>query len=857
MFRRVLILIALAGRLFAASAIHDKLDQAWALVQNGSLKQARALFVSLLPELRTGRQDRDLADALKGLSEIDLAEGQYPGAAEKATEAAQILGRLQQAVAEASAWTNVGLARYYTGNYSAAMDCYEKALALDRAAGNKKDQIILLNDIGTVFQLSGKYADAFRKYQEALKLLGTGEEKAHGRARQMTLTNLAILYQQLGHNELALELYARLQASPQELKLSEQAQVLWSLGVLNRRLGDPVKALEHYRNAQALYGRSGNREGEGQVLLNIGILQAFDLKDPPEALHTFTAVLELANKSSNRRLMVETRLYLAETERRLARLDAAQKDFQIALDGSAGLGIAEQKWKALYGLGRVAGQLGNRIAALQFYREAVTAIESVRAGIGTGNLRSGFLADKRDVYDALIETLLNSPQPSTEEVFRLMEQSRARNLQDLLRRNNRGLAANRQTISLGIPADSCLLEFWMGSGDLAVLWITQSQSGILHQVVTPQFTEQLQALRLAVSEGGEPWKALSREIGSYLFSGMPWLTQTGVHHLIMIPDGPLHGLPMELLMFPGQRDSSTLLLERYAVSYLPSASLLPDPAPASRAPWVWPWQRRLVAFADPSLAGDATSPAGNLLPADMEWLRLPKSADEVRSVGDIVGGRLEIHTGADARKEYLLDGRSRGVPLLLISTHAVADFDDPDRSRVLFAPPRGAHSFDYLFAKEAYGLDLAGVDLVTVSACDTEQGKSIRGEGVLGFSRAFLAAGARSTVTTLWKVGDNSTGEFMKQFYYGLSRGVSKASALQAAKLTFLHSNGSFAEPKYWAAFILNGEARGPIPWFVPWWSLPAAGAAVLILFGAAVRRISRAKRPCQKSQSTAYLTDL
>ena len=114
---------------------------------------------------------------------------------------------------------------------------------------------------------------------------------------------------------------------------------------------------------------------------------------------------------------------------------------------------------------------------------------------------------------------------------------------------------------------------------------------------------------------------------------------------------------------------------------------------------------------------------------------------------------------------------------------------------------------------------------------------------MLGFSRAFLAAGARSTVTTLWKVGDNSTGEFMKQFYYGLTRGESKAWALRAAKLKFLHSNSSFADPKYWAAFVLNGEARGPIPWFVPWWSVAALGAAVLIVFGAAIRWRSRAKR--------------
>jgi CHAT domain-containing protein len=67
---------------------------------------------------------------------------------------------------------------------------------------------------------------------------------------------------------------------------------------------------------------------------------------------------------------------------------------------------------------------------------------------------------------------------------------------------------------------------------------------------------------------------------------------------------------------------------------------------------------------------------------------------------------------------------------------------------------------DYLFLRELYDLNLNGVRLATISACDTERGKIIRGEGVQAFSRALLSAGAASSLTTLWRVDDELTAEF-------------------------------------------------------------------------------------------------
>jgi CHAT domain-containing protein len=163
-----------------------------------------------------------------------------------------------------------------------------------------------------------------------------------------------------------------------------------------------------------------------------------------------------------------------------------------------------------------------------------------------------------------------------------------------------------------------------------------------------------------------------------------------------------------------------------------------------------------------------------------------------------------------------------------VSTHAVADMDNPERSRLLFSPDDPAQPNSFLFLKELYDLDLRRVNLATLSACDTERGRLVPGEGIQAFSRALLAAGSRSTVTTLWRVPDQPTADFMKQFYYFLlKKHMTKAEALRRAKLEFFHSNTELNQPRFWAAFVLNGEANEPVPRFISW---QAMVAVVLLL---------------------------
>ena len=94
-------------------------------------------------------------------------------------------------------------------------------------------------------------------------------------------------------------------------------------------------------------------------------------------------------------------------------------------------------------------------------------------------------------------------------------------------------------------------------------------------------------------------------------------------------------------------------------------------------------------------------------------------------------------------------------------------------------------------------------DLVVLSACETGKGRLYAGEGVTGLARAFLYAGSRGVVCSLWSVDDRETAELMTALYKQLRQGRASADALRQAKLAMIHAD---KPPVYWAPFILLGE---------------------------------------------------
>ncbi len=245
--------------------------------------------------------------------------------------------------------------------------------------------------------------------------------------------------------------------------------------------------------------------------------------------------------------------------------------------------------------------------------------------------------------------------------------------------------------------------------------------------------------------------------------------------LYLSTDGNLNYLPFDLL----QRDGR-YLVEDYAIVQAPSATflkwLLDHPKPA---------RNTVLAMGNPSL----NNPAFRLVNAGAE-------AQAVR--GLFSAGDLKLETEATETSVYALAPKA---DVLHFACHGEINYDNPMLSSLRLAPD--AANDGYLHAGEVFDLSLQP-SLVVLSACNTGAGKVTSGNELMGLTRSFFYAGAKSIVSSLWFVDDRSTSELMQAFYRNLNS-MSTAEALRQAKLEV---KGKYPDPIHWAPFTLQGDFR-------------------------------------------------
>jgi CHAT domain-containing protein len=189
---------------------------------------------------------------------------------------------------------------------------------------------------------------------------------------------------------------------------------------------------------------------------------------------------------------------------------------------------------------------------------------------------------------------------------------------------------------------------------------------------------------------------------------------------------------------------------------------------------------------------------------------LPAARQEVIDASRALGQPGSVLLlGAGATKMAFKREPLGNFKIIHFAVHAISTPHFPERSALILG--RDPHSKDdgLLQAREIARLTL-NAELVTLSACDTAKGKLEGEEGDNSLVQAFLIAGAKSVVATLWKVDDESTADLMKRFYTHLAQGQDKAGALRDAKLDLLKQLGKRA-PVYWAGFTLTGDGSKPI----------------------------------------------
>jgi CHAT domain-containing protein len=299
----------------------------------------------------------------------------------------------------------------------------------------------------------------------------------------------------------------------------------------------------------------------------------------------------------------------------------------------------------------------------------------------------------------------------------------------------------------------------------------------------------------------------------------------GVTRLVVIPDGPLHRVPWDLLRLSGGRYA----VERYAISVAPSAAILAG---------LWRHPRsggavadrpdRLLAFGDPAFAGDAgAGPAYAHAEAGGDsatrFTRLPESGREARRVSRY-SPDAEVRLRTEASATYLRQAPLGRFGVIHFATHAVVDEGSTART-VLVLAPNGAD--DGLVGPGDLAALRLDADLVVLSGCRTAGGVVVEGEGVQGLTAPLIQAGARSVVASQWRIADRSTVTFIEAFYRALAGGLPVGDALRAAKLEALRRG---APPREWAAFTAVGDPLVRVPLRAPTpeaWRLAVAGVGL------------------------------
>lgn len=386
-----------------------------------------------------------------------------------------------------------------------------------------------------------------------------------------------------------------------------------------------------------------------------------------------------------------------------------------------------------------------------------------------------------------------------DEIF-LAEQSRSITPEISILQSNVHRAVTLKQLQSSLSPSEAVLEYVVDDPASYCVVVSRESSRIVKlpgkQTISPLVSAYLSEVKAKHSAHDE-----ARHLYDVLLDPIP--EAKNKEQLIIVRDGQLHLVPFDALL--GRNNH--YVVESQTVVYSPSASsffLLRSAArPKTSA------QTVLAVGGVPYDRSNLTQSAVTRGYNGSALSNLPSSREEaLAAAAAFPSGSRMLLLGDDATETAFKKTSNRRV--IHLAVHAIANETRPERSAlVLLSDP--AHDEDgFLQASEIVQLPL-NADLVVLSACDTAVGPLEGQEGVSTLSQAFLLAGARTVVSTLWSVEDETTLYLMKDFYGELNRKKPVPDALAAAKRTMLKTYGTKAVPYYWAGFTVEGVAAPPI----------------------------------------------
>jgi CHAT domain-containing protein/lipopolysaccharide biosynthesis regulator YciM len=803
----------------------------------------------------------------------------------------------------AYAHLTLGMGHSYLGNYWRSLRHLNQSLELARQTGEKGREGAALIAIGNVYVTLGEPEKALEYHRASYEFAKTSKDP-HSEA--IALDNIGHDLAEAGRAEESFEYYEEaLEIVRKRGYRHDENNLLLNMASAHEYLGERDRAVEEYLGALELARELDNLSSEGAILRDLGNIER-KRQRYTEASRYFNEALAVAEATGDAEFRWSAmgglgRVYeqRGEAERAVSHYTEAVAlyvDARTAGIESMGSGFLEHYPNVYPALIRLLAEAGRIEEAFDYAQEykAARLLQIISEGRNLsdellGDTYRARLAELRDSLDethSALSAARSQSEPEQREIGRLereaadLELSKAALIDEIRREQGayyQLTSSEPSTLEMIrsriLSPRQTLVDYVVGQETLAAFVVTRAELSYHELPVAATDLQEMLAKYSPVFEKDKDMddvsrtKVLNPQIADFsipparaLYEALleplePRLEERS--ELLIVPDGLLHYLPFETLVVEADDvrhaydfEKATFLLDRHAVSYTASASLLD---PSLQRPRIA--KRGLLAFGNPNFTRDendrlpeayyasALTYSGGLVRGD-QLLPLPNAETEVRAIESSLGLENRVLVGKEAT-EAAFHEQAGDYRILHFATHFLNDDRQPLYSKIVLTQGEEPGQDGYIQTYEIFNTQL-NADLVVLSACNTGLGKLSRGEGLAGVSRAFLYAGVPSLVVSLWSVDDEATATIMREFYRHLRKGLNKNEALQQAKLGYLRkASGEKKDPFYWAPFILIGDSQpmnlSANTYSRAWWIALSIVVAVVAL--ALFARLRRGRR--------------
>jgi len=789
------------------NATHARVGRIRSQVESIPLAEVSNLLAAELknPLVRKDPELRLFCLAAKGYTDIDVNVASSRTAWQQALETAR---SLKDARWESRASGELGIIAFLQGDGEKAEHLVGAALLSAMAQRDVAAQIRYLTMIGNGLADLKRYPEAAEFFSRALRLADSTKDFGfpfmayEGQARSLLALNQPAQARKL--------LSAALEEARKRDKRGHEAQILILLGKVSLATNDIVHAVAYLQAAGELSRSTQFYRVEGEAMSELAAIYRAQGK-LREAENCLRRGIEVSRAVGDTYFLPRDLSSLAELDANRGHLTEADELWEQATDIVEGLLINAPspgvKRAMIAAMSDIYVQRFVRTAKENNVDKAFSIVERARGRsvaeslwdrASSGPSTHAGSAVEEQISALQLELMSTDTRKRREELLEQLfdaEQKRAYIVDGSYpRRSAVWRPASLRDTQRILSKEELLLEYVLADPNSYCVAVTRSHA---QAVSLPSSRQQIEALAddyLAQVKARKPDDEAGRRLYALLLAA-PIQALGPQQRIVVIPDGILHLVPFDALRTPDDK----YLLESSVVTYAPSATVLRFLRTSNRSVPRLPF----LGVGDVNLRGLFDL-------AGAHFQSLPGTRDEVVDAGQIFGSGSVVLLGSEATEATFKRQPLAQFRVLHLAVHATSSPQFPERAALVLGKDAGSNDDGLLQTNEISNLVL-NADLVTLSACDTGIGRLLGEEGIASLQRAFLLAGAQSTVATLWSADDTFTETLIKQFYRYLATGMDKGSALRQAKIDILAEFGDKALPFYWAGVVMDGEAGSGI----------------------------------------------